>query len=99
MGKKEAQSFGEAVDMVTGQRAMLFADVGDMFGVANQIERGMGKLAHFNFMYINMMSRWTEFAKSLASVTIGSRIIEDSIKWSKAGSKPLDIKYIKMSKH
>ena len=96
LSKAEARSAGEAWDLITGQRAALMGDVGDMFGVANQIERGMGKLAHFNFMYINMMSRWTEFAKSLASVTIGSRIIEDSIKWSKAGSKPLDIQYIKI---
>ena len=96
MGKKEAQSFGEAVDMITGQRAMLFADVGDMFGMTSRLESGMGKLSAINFMYINLMSRWTEMAKSMASVTIGSRIIEDSIKWSKAGSKPLDIQYIKI---
>tara|TARA_R100001530_G_scaffold134241_2_gene108746 strand:- start:508 stop:4080 length:3573 start_codon:yes stop_codon:yes gene_type:complete len=82
-GKKEAQSFGEATDMVTGQRAMLFSDVGDMFGLANKLENSMGKLSAFNFMYVNLMSRWTEFTKSIASVTIGSRIIEDSIKWSK----------------
>ena len=83
MGKKEAQSFGEAVDMITGQRAMLFADVGDMFGLASKMEGTMGKLSSFNFMYVNLMSRWTEMAKSMASVTIGSRIIEDSIKWGK----------------
>jgi hypothetical protein len=83
MGKKEAQSFGEAVDMITGQRAMLFADVGDMFGLASKLESGVGKASAFNFMYINLMSRWTEMAKSMASVTIGSRIIEDSIKWTK----------------
>ncbi|BAQ87739.1 putative internal virion protein [uncultured Mediterranean phage uvMED] len=87
MGKKEAQSFGEAVDMVTGQRAMLFADVGDMFGLANKFEGGMGKLSAVNFMYINLMSRWTEMAKSMASVTIGSRILEDSIAWGKGGLK------------
>jgi len=83
MGKKEAQSFGEAVDMITGQRAMLFADVGDMFGLASKLESGVGKASAFNFMYVNLMSRWTEMAKSMASVTIGSRIIEDSIKWTK----------------
>ena len=83
MGKKEAQSFGEAVDMITGQRAMLFADVGDMFGLANKLESGLGKISAFNFMYVNLMSRWTEMAKGMASVTIGSRIIEDSVKWSK----------------
>ena len=83
MGKKEAQSFGEAVDMITGQRAMLFADVGDMFGMTSKLESGMGKLSAINFMYINLMSRWTEMAKSMASVTIGSRILEDSIKWGK----------------
>jgi len=83
MGKKEAQSFGEAVDMITGQRAMLFADVGDMFGLASKLESSVGKASAFNFMYVNLMSRWTEMAKSMASVTIGSRIIEDSIKWTK----------------
>jgi hypothetical protein len=83
MGKKEAQSFGEAVDMVTGQRAMLFSDVGDMFGLASKLESGLGKASAFNFMYVNLMSRWTEMAKSMASVTIGSRILEDSIRWTK----------------
>ena len=82
-GKKEAQSFAEAVDMITGQRAMLFSDIGDMFGMTSKIEGMMGKAANFNFMYINLMSRWTEFMKSAASVTIGSRILEDSIKWRK----------------
>jgi hypothetical protein len=82
-GKKEAQSFAEAVDMVTGQRAMLFSDIGDMFGMTSKIEGMMGKAANFNFMYVNLMSRWTEFMKSAASVTIGSRILEDSIKWRK----------------
>ena len=85
LGKQEARSAGEAWDLITGQRAMLMGDIGDMFGIANKLERGTGKLAHFNFMYVNMMSRWTEFAKSLASVTIGSRIIQDSIKWGKGG--------------
>ena len=84
MGKKEAQSFGEAVDMITNQRAMLFADMpSDMFGFVNKVESTMGKTSQFNFMYINMMSRWTEMAKGMASVTIGSRILEDSIKWGK----------------
>ena len=82
-GKKEAQSFAEAVDMITGQRAMLFSDIGDMFGMTSKIEGMMGKAANFNFMYVNLMSRWTEFMKSAASVTIGSRILEDSIKWGK----------------
>jgi hypothetical protein len=82
-GKKEAQSFAEAVDMVTGQRAMLFSDIGDMFGMTSKIEGMMGKTANFNFMYVNLMSRWTEFMKSAASVTIGSRILEDSVKWGK----------------
>ena len=82
-GKKEAQSFAEAVDMVTGQRAMLFSDIGDMFGMTSKIEGMMGKAANFNFMYVNLMSRWTEFMKGAASVTIGSRILEDSIKWGK----------------
>tara|TARA_B100000131_G_scaffold297368_1_gene316062 strand:+ start:6824 stop:10147 length:3324 start_codon:yes stop_codon:yes gene_type:complete len=85
LGKAEGRAAGEAWDLITGQRAMLMGDIGDMFGVANKIERGMGQLAHLNFMYVNMMSRWTEFAKALASVTIGSRILEDSIKWSKGG--------------
>ena len=62
---------------------MLFSDIGDMFGMSSKVEGMMGKAANFNFMYINMMSRWTEFMKSAASVTIGSRILEDSVKWSK----------------
>tara|TARA_R110000764_G_scaffold37827_2_gene83945 strand:+ start:275 stop:3616 length:3342 start_codon:yes stop_codon:yes gene_type:complete len=86
MAKKEAQAAGEAVDLITNQRAMLFADMpSDMFGFVNKMEGALGKTSQFNFMYINMMSRWTEMAKSMASVTIGSRIIEDSIAWGKGG--------------
>ena len=81
MGKKEAQRWAEAIDMLTGQRAMLFSDTSDMLGMPNRIESFMGKTSMFNFMYINMMSRWTEFSKSLASVTIGTRILEDSVAW------------------
>ena len=68
MGKKEAQRWAEAIDMLTGQRAMLFSDTSDMLGMPNRIESFMGKASMFNFMYINMMSRWTEFTKSLASL-------------------------------
>ena len=91
MGKREAQSFGEALDMITGQRAMLFSDIGDMFGMGNKLESGLGKVSQMNFMYVNLMSRWTEFAKSTASVTIGSRILEDSLKWAKG--QPLGTKW------
>jgi hypothetical protein len=88
LGKKEAQSWGEAVDLITNQRAMLFADMpSDMFGFVNKMEGAMGKTSQFNFMYINLMSRWTEMAKSMASVTIGSRIIQDSVQWGKGGLK------------
>ena len=84
VAKKEAQAAGEAVDLITNQRAMLFADMpSDMFGFVNKMEGALGKTSQFNFMYINMMSRWTEMAKSMASVTIGSRIIEDSMTWGK----------------
>jgi hypothetical protein len=63
---------------------MLFADMpSDMFGFVNKMEGALGKTSQFNFMYINMMSRWTEMAKSMASVTIGSRILEDSMTWGK----------------
>jgi len=87
MGKKEAQRFAEAIDMLTGQRAMLFSDTADMLAMSNRTEAFMGKASMFNFMYINMMSRWTEFTKSLASVTIGTRILEDSISWSAKNTK------------
>ncbi len=91
MGKKEAQSFAEAIDMINGQRAMLYSDIGDMFGMATKLEANIGRMSQLNFMYINLMSRWTEFAKSAASVTVGSRILEDSFKWTKG--KPLADKW------
>ena len=83
IAKKEAQRFGEATDMVTGSRAMLFSDINDMFGIYNKVEAGMSKLANVNFMYVNLMSRWTEWIKGVQSLTTGSGIIEDSINWSK----------------
>ena len=82
LAKAEAQRFGEAVDMITGQRAMIFSDIGDMFGVYSKVEAGMSKVANLNFMYVNLMSRWTEFIKGAASLTIGTRIIEDSKLWA-----------------
>ena len=99
IAKKEAQAAGEAVDLITNQRAMLFADMpSDMFGFVNKMEGALGKTSQFNFMYINMMSRWTEMAKSMASVTIGSRILEDSMTWGKSAANPLNIKYVKIPK-
>lgn len=83
IGKKEAQKAGEAVDMVTGSRAMLFSDIQDMFGIYNKVEAGMSKLANINFMYVNLMSRWTEHVKGISSVIIGTGIIDDSIRWGK----------------
>ena len=41
LGKKEANSVAEAVDMLTGQRAMLFSDIGDMFGMGSKLEGAM----------------------------------------------------------
>mgnify|MGYP003311166879 FL=1 len=35
MGKKEAQRWAEAIDMLTGQRAMLFSDTSDMLGTVS----------------------------------------------------------------
>lgn len=83
IAKKEAQRFGEAIDMITGSRAMLFSDINDMFGIYNKVEAGMSKLANINFMYVNLMSRWTEHIKGVAALTTGTGIIDDSIKWSK----------------
>jgi hypothetical protein len=89
ISKAEAQRFGEAIDMITGQRAMLFSDIGDMFGIHNKVEAGLSKLANINFMYVNLMSRWTEFVKGAAALTISTRIIEDCKLWraGKLGDK------------
>jgi hypothetical protein len=83
LGKKEAEATAEALDMTTGHRAMLFSDIGDMFALGSKLETGMGRASMFNFMYVNMMSRWTEYWKSVGGTIIGSRILEDSIAWSK----------------
>ena len=83
LGKKEGNATAEALDMTTGHRAMLFSDIGDMFALGSKIETNIGRASMFNFMYVNMMSRWTEYWKSVGSTIIGGRILEDSIAWSK----------------
>ena len=75
LGKKEANAAAEAVDMITGHRAMMFSDIRDMYAIGSKAESMIGKTSHFNFMYVNMMSRWTEYWKSIGGTIIGSRIL------------------------
>ena len=85
LGKKEANAAAEAVDMITGHRAMMFSDIRDMYAIGSKAESMIGKTSHFNFMYVNMMSRWTEYWKSIGGTIIGSRILEDSLVWARGG--------------
>ena len=85
LGKKEANAAAEAVDMITGHRAMMFSDIRDMYAIGSKAESMIGKTSMFNFMYVNMMSRWTEYWKSIGGTIIGSRILEDSLIWARGG--------------
>tara|TARA_R110000822_G_scaffold115526_1_gene247340 strand:- start:1085 stop:5047 length:3963 start_codon:yes stop_codon:yes gene_type:complete len=79
---QEANLAGEALDMTLSMRAALFADLGESIGARSPWEKAMGQgtQAFFN---INLMNQWTTGMKSMASLMIGTRLIDDSIKSSR----------------
>jgi hypothetical protein len=81
LAKAEANLAGEAFDSYLSIRAALFADIGDVVGASTPVEQWMGR-ATSTFFTVNLMNQWTDAMKSMAALTIGTRIVEESRKWA-----------------
>ena len=74
LGLKEAQMAGTALDMVISSRAMAFADIGDVFGRSNKLERGLDQ-ANEMFFIANLLNPWTATMKSWSGTIIMDRML------------------------
>ncbi len=77
LAKNEANLAGEAYDMYLSMRAALFADLADSLSAATPFERNAGKATQM-FFNVALMNQWNEAVKTMASLTTGSRIIQES---------------------
>lgn len=81
-GGLEVEQAGEALDVALATRMHQISDIGGGY-------HGMGKLEKWihqqtgPFFFVNLLSVWTDNAKRFAGTMIQSRMIEDSIKWTK----------------
>lgn len=76
LAEKELKLAGEALDVAMGLRAATMADIVDSFSTAGKIERLIQHGANASFL-INGMNHWTDAVKTIGSMVIGTRIIED----------------------
>ena len=81
LSKQEAQLAGEALDMYMSMRASLFADLSDAQSTTSAFER-VAAVATQQFFNVSLMNPWNVGVKTMASLVTGSRIIEESVKWS-----------------
>jgi len=87
-GGLEVEQAGEALDVAMATRMHQISDIGGGY-------HGMGKLEKWihqqtgPFFFVNLLSVWTDNAKRFAGTMIQSRMIEDSIKWTK-GELPVE---------
>jgi hypothetical protein len=77
LARNEAEIAGEALDMYMSMRSALFADLADSLSAATPFERGAANLTQ-QFFNFSLMNQWNVAAKTLASLTVGSRIIRES---------------------
>ena len=84
MANDEAELAGEALDMYMSMRATLFADLSDAMSATSGFER-MAATATQQFFNVSLMNPWNVGVKTMASLVTGSRIIDESVKWSSAG--------------
>ncbi len=81
LAKQEAQLAGEALDMYMSMRAAIFADLSDAMSATSQFEK-MAATGTQQFFNVSLMNPWNVGVKTMASLITGSRIIDESIKWS-----------------
>jgi len=85
---QEVEMAGEAIDILMATRMHAITDGGPVMSAVNKFERWFQR-QQGPFFFANMLSVWTDNAKRLAGSMIQSRMIEDSILWSK-GKLPVE---------
>ena len=81
LGTKQGKRANQIIDMwISWNRANNITGNDTIFADFSNFERFLNKTTATNFQYINAMSPWTSGMKFLASVDIGSNIIEASIR-------------------
>ena len=94
LAKRDANLAGEALDMYLAMRSALFADLADSLSAATPFERRAGQVTQ-QFFNVSLMNQWNEFAKTMASLFTGSRIIQNAEKLAR-GTKLSKTELIKM---
>ena len=84
MANDEAELAGEALDMYLSMRAAIFADLQDAMSATSGFERAAAAGTQ-QFFNVSLMNPWNVGVKTLASLVTGSRILDESVKWSSAG--------------
>lgn len=79
---QEVEMAGEAIDILMATRMHAITDGGPVMSAVNKFERWFQR-QQGPFFFANMLSVWTDNAKRLAGSMIQSRMIEDSVLWSK----------------
>ena len=80
VASKEARQYGIGVDVLTGlSRSKVMSDVFDSAQPRSGVERGVRYLAD-RFGRVNMMDYWTSGMKTLHTVVMQNRVIDDLLK-------------------
>lgn len=79
MARREAQLAGTAMDLTMGLRGALLLDSGDTFGRYSRLEGAISKMADLTFV-ANGLSWVDENVRTVASMVVGTRILDDSLK-------------------
>lgn len=81
---KEAQLAGTALDLFVAQRAAAFADISDTYGRVSNFERIMHNVTGA-FFIANLLAPETAAVKSLTASIVGTRMLDDIIRWVDTG--------------
>jgi len=91
LGRRETQLAGTALDNVIASRALSFADIGDIFGRASKLERGLEK-ANEAFFMANLLNPWTSAMKSWTGTIVMDRMLHSI---NKMGSGTISAKELR----
>lgn len=73
MSAKELRLAGTALDLVLSQRALAFADLGDVYAMRSAFERTMTDATN-RFFQLTGLNHWTTFMKEWSGMIVMSRI-------------------------
>ena len=78
----EVELAGAATEVALGLRYRSFTETGAQWWAGNAFEKSLGDATQRFFMH-NLLGPWTDMASKVAGGMIQSRIVENSIAWSK----------------